>query len=44
MPSIKEKKSFERAAAFELSGGGGEPLGEMAPASEILERMPDEIG
>jgi putative transposase len=44
MPSIKEKKSFQRAAVSEPYGAGGEPSGETpAPPPEILEAMPDEI-
>jgi putative transposase len=42
MPSIKEKKSFQRAAVSD-SYGAGEPPGETAPRPEILDRVPDEI-
>ena len=42
MPSIKEKKCFQRAAVSDLYGAG-EPLGESAPPPGILDRMPDEI-
>lgn len=42
MPSIQEKKSFQRAAVSEPYGAG-EPPGEPAPPPGILDRMPDEI-
>jgi putative transposase len=42
MPSIKEKKSFQRAAVSEPYGAG-EPPGETAPPSGILDRMPEDL-
>jgi hypothetical protein len=42
MPSIKEKKSFQRAAVS-APHGAGEQSGEPPPRPGILDRMPDEI-
>jgi hypothetical protein len=42
MPSIKEKKSFQRAAVS-APHGAGEQSGEPPPRPGILDRMSDEI-
>jgi len=44
MPTTKEKYSSERASVVELSGAGGDPLGEpAAPPPGIVDGVPDEI-
>jgi putative transposase len=44
MPSTKEKYSSQRARVPDLSGAGGEPLGEPpAPPPGILDRVPDDL-
>ncbi len=42
MPSTKEKK-FNQSELVSDRYGAGEPLGEPAPPSGILDRVPDEI-